>query len=175
MQTRIGLNTGKAVVGNMGSAARFNYSMTGDTVNLAARCESGAKHFGVFTMVTGSTRDAALEHGGDDLVFRKLNRVSVVGREQGVLLHELMGTREQLNDKDLECRSLYEEALEAYFKRDWTKAGAKLRESSRLERWQPKEHGVKTNPSLFLLDQLTTLKNQPPADNWDGVLRLDSK
>ena len=175
MQTRIGLNTGKAVVGNMGSAVRFNYSMTGDTVNLAARCESGAKHFGVFTMVSESTRDAAEEHGEGGLIFRQLNRVSVVGREQPVMLHELMGMKDEISDKELECRSIYEAALEAYFKRDWPEAEAKLRQSADLERWQPKQHGVKTNPSLVLLEQVVTLKEQAPGESWDGVLHLDSK
>ena len=164
-----GLNTGLAVVGNMGSAVRFNYSMTGDTVNLAARCESGAKHFGVFTMVSESTYDAAMEHGENDLVFRKLNRVSVVGREQAVMLYELMGTKDQLSDQDLECRSLYEVALECHFNRDWAAAETKLKQSSELER-----HAA-SNPSLVLLKQVLTCKEQPPTDDWDGVLRLDSK
>jgi len=175
MQTRIGLNSGRAVVGNMGCPARFNYSMTGDTVNLAARCESGAKHFGVFTMVTGSTRDAAILHGPEEFIFRKLNRVSVVGREQPVLLYELMGLAGQVTDRELECRSLYEDALECYFQRDWAGAETRLRQSADRERWQPPGHGVKTNPSLVLLQQVLDLKEHPPADGWDGVLRLDSK
>lgn len=175
MQTRIGLNTGRAVVGNMGCPARFNYSMTGDTVNIAARCESGAKHFGVFTMVTESTRDAALRHGEGKLVFRELSRINVVGREQTVRLFELMGRADQVGDKDLECRSLYEAALECYFQRDWSGAEAKLRQSSGFERWQPPQHGVKTNPSLILLEQVFALKDRPPGEDWDGVLRFDSK
>jgi len=58
MRTRIGLNSGRAIIGNMGSRRRFNYTMMGDTVNLAARTESGAKAYGVYTMVTNET----LEH-----------------------------------------------------------------------------------------------------------------
>ena len=55
MQSRIGLNSGRATIGNMGSSTRFNYTMMGDNVNLAARMESGAKQYGVYTMVTEST------------------------------------------------------------------------------------------------------------------------
>ena len=135
----------------------------------AARCESGAKHFGVFTMVSETTHDAAVEHGEDDLCFRRLNRVNVVGREQAVMLYELMGSTDQVSDRDLECCSLYEAALECHFKRDWATAEAKLTQSLELERHPG------SNPSQTLLSQVLKLKDQPPSDDWDGVLQLDSK
>ena len=71
LQHRMGMNTGEMVTGNMGSERRFNYTMMGDNVNLAARCESGAKAYNVFTMVTESTKNEAENHGNDCL-FRKL-------------------------------------------------------------------------------------------------------
>src|SRR5699024_6002086 len=59
MKNRIGINTGKMITGNIGSARRFNYTVMGDAVNLAARCESAAKNYGVYTMVTGETKAEA--------------------------------------------------------------------------------------------------------------------
>jgi adenylate cyclase len=65
MKTRIGLNSGEAIIGNMGSRRRFNYTMMGDTVNLAARSESGAKSYGVYTMITRETKALAARHKHD--------------------------------------------------------------------------------------------------------------
>ncbi len=97
MRTRIGLNTGDAVVGNMGSSKRFNYTMMGDTVNLAARNESGAKAYGVFIMLTEETKTAA-EARSDDFVFRFLDRVVVKGRREPVAVYELLGFRQGMGD-----------------------------------------------------------------------------
>ena len=79
MRTRIGINTGEAVIGNMGSRVRFNYTMMGDSVNIAARCESSAKTYGVYTVVTEMTLTAALKTV-PDLFYRKLDRVIFKGR-----------------------------------------------------------------------------------------------
>ncbi|MCB1226246.1 MAG: adenylate/guanylate cyclase domain-containing protein, partial [Verrucomicrobiales bacterium] len=90
MQTRIGMNSGDAVVGNMGSSKRFNYTMMGDSVNLAARCESGAKSYGVHIMITESTHQQATADGGD-LAFRFLDQIVVKGRTQPVKIYEILG------------------------------------------------------------------------------------
>ena len=88
MRTRIGLNTGQAVIGNMGSEVRFNYTMMGDSVNLAARCESGAKAYGVYTMVTSEHSTEALTQGCE-LNYRMLDRIVVKGRSEPVEIYEL--------------------------------------------------------------------------------------
>ena len=113
MQTRMGVNTGPATVGNMGSEKRFNYTMMGDTVNLAARCESGAKAYGVYTMVTGETKDEA-EKFGDVCVFRFLDKIIVKGRTQPAEMHEIMGLRADMSEEAFECLSVYDEAMKNY-------------------------------------------------------------
>lgn len=176
MQTRIGLNTGDAVVGNMGSPVRFNYSMTGDAVNLAARCESGAKHFGVFTMVTQDTYAAAIEQPDHGLTFRRLNRCTVVGREEPVDLYELVGFSADLDAKTIECCEIYEAALAAFSIQDWAGALEQLEQSALLEPHQPgRDWGVKTNPSLLLQELCHEFKRTPPTSDWNGVYNLTSK
>ncbi|WPJ95594.1 adenylate/guanylate cyclase domain-containing protein [Coraliomargarita algicola] len=176
MRTRIGLNTGHAVVGNMGSTIRFNYSMSGDSVNLAARCESSAKHFGVYTMVTQATRDAASEIENHGLVFRRINRCTVLGRKEPVTFYELMGFEADMSDRQLQCREYYEHALAAYLRRDWARAVEYLNQSIPLERFQARsEPHIMLNPSLLLMQTCQNYMNQAPPVDWDGVYNLPSK
>ena len=84
LHMRIGINTGPAVVGNMGSRTRFDYTMYGDAVNLAARLEAVNKQFGTYTMISASTRELL----GDGFPVRRLGRVAVVGRKTPVVVFE---------------------------------------------------------------------------------------
>jgi adenylate cyclase len=103
MQSRIGLNSGVAIIGNMGSRTRFNYTMMGDHVNLAARMESGAKTWGVYTMVTEATKRQCEEHVDDRIVFRPLGRSQVMGRSQAVPIFEIVGLKESLPAAARDC------------------------------------------------------------------------
>lgn len=176
MRTRIGLNTGNAVVGNMGSTIRFNYSMSGDSVNLAARCESSAKHFGIYTMVTEATRDAATQIENHGLAFRRLNRCTVIGRKEPVMFYELMGFEVELSDAERQCCEYYEHALTAYVKRNWAQAIEYLDQAIPLERFQPnRDRNITINPSLLLKQTCENYINQAPPPDWDGVYNLLSK
>lgn len=175
MRTRIGLNTGLATVGNIGSHSRFNYTMMGDTVNLAARCESGAKHFGVFNMCTEHTREAALKHKSD-IVFRYLDRWVVKGRKQPVEIYEIVGMQDDLSEPDLECISLYVQGTGLYLGQDWDGAYERFEKASKLERYQPgRDYGVDTNPSLMMMERCKSLKANPPSADWDGVYVMKTK
>ncbi len=176
MRTRIGLNTGNAVVGNMGSAIRFNYSMSGDSVNLAARCESSAKHFGIYTMVTDATRVAASKIENHGLAFRRLNCCTVIGRTEPVMFYELMGFEADLSESQLQCRDYYEQALAAYVEREWAQAIEFLNKAIPLESFQPgSEPNITTNPSLLLKQTCENYMNQAPPHDWDGVYNLHTK
>lgn len=175
MRTRIGINTGEATVGNMGSESRFNYTMIGDTVNLAARCESGAKSAGVYTLVTGVTRAAAQQHG-DDVVFRFVDRWKVKGRSQPVEMYEIMGLRDTMSREALECRDIYEEALRLYMARDFAAAMRHLERSLELEPYDPaRVPESPTSPSRVLLERCRLLIHTPPPDDWDGVFVMKTK
>jgi adenylate cyclase len=161
MRTRIGLNTGLAVIGNMGSRRRFNYTMMGDTVNLAARTESGAKAYGVDTMVTGETRSLALAHG-DGLRFRYLDKIVVKGRRQPVEMHELVGFEADLDASVREGLEQYEAAVRLYLDRDFERAAKAFGIAARLER----SPGV--NPSLVLAERCVAFLAHPPGPDWSG-------
>jgi adenylate cyclase len=176
MQSRIGLNSGPAIIGNMGSRTRFNYTMMGDNVNLAARMESGAKSWGAYTMVTEVTKQACEQHGGDRVVFRPLGSIVVMGRSRPVPIFEIVGLKESLPPTARECIGVFGEGLAKYYARDWDAAITLFRQSNELEPNQPgKTPGVKTNPSLVYLDIAEQYKLEPPAPGWDGVYVMKDK
>lgn len=157
---RIGLNSGRAVVGNMGSDYRFNYTMLGDSVNLAARLEGINKQFGTYTMCSKATMESAVEHGCT-LSFRKLSNIAVVGKKEGVVVFEPMQNAEFDRRKDdfvnfgvgydLFVKGDFAGAIEVFEKtRDKDPAADKYIEKCRA-----------------------LIKN--PPEKWDGILRATEK
>ena len=176
MQSRIGLNSGHCIIGNMGSRTRFNYTMMGDNVNLAARMESGAKAWGVYSMCTEATKQACEVHGADRVVFRPLGRIVVMGRSQAVPIFEIIGLKETIAPQTRECIALFEAALAKYYARDWPGAVADFRRSCELEPNQPgKTPGVKNNPSLVYIGIAEQYAKSPPPENWEGVYVMTEK
>ncbi|AOS42996.1 Adenylate cyclase 2 [Lacunisphaera limnophila] len=176
MRTRIGLNTGLAVVGNMGSRTRFNYTMTSDDVNLAARMESGAKKWGAYTLCTEATKAACQAHGGDRVIFRPLGRIVVKGRAQAVPIHELVGLKEQVAAQTLDCLGLFGQGLDKYHGRDWVGAAELFRRSAELEPNQPsRSPGVTSNPSLVFQQIVADYRLNPPPPEWNGVYVMHEK
>lgn len=109
---RIGLNTGNAVVGNMGSRSRFDYTMLGDSVNLAARLEGLNKQFGTYCMCTEASKNEAQEFG-TELCFRELARAAVVGKKEAVTVYEPMPPEEYARRR--ETLSRFSEALSLFY------------------------------------------------------------
>ncbi|MCA1801153.1 MAG: adenylate/guanylate cyclase domain-containing protein [Rhodothermaceae bacterium] len=174
MQTRIGLNTGLVITGNMGSSTRFNYTMMGDNVNLAARCETACKSYGVYTIATEDTKTEA-EKYGNDCVFRLLDKIVVVGRTKPVTVYEIVGLRSDANAKTLRCVRLFEMALNEYYGQNFNDAHELFRQSARLEPNQLEMPGVYTNPSLIFLDRCEKMLQNPPDPDWDGVFVMSRK
>ncbi len=176
MQSRIGLNSGVCMIGNMGSRTRFNYTMMGDNVNLAARMESGAKQWGAYTMCTDATKTLCEKHGGDRVVFRPLGRIVVKGRTQAVPIYEIVGLKETITHQTRECVEIFAGAMEKYYARDWDGALALFARSREVEFNIPgKTPGVVSNPSLVYLDITAHYKHEPPPENWDGVYVMKEK
>ncbi|MFI5336154.1 MAG: CHASE2 domain-containing protein [Opitutales bacterium] len=176
LRARLGLNSGPAIIGNMGSRTRFSYTMMGDNVNLAARMESGAKLLGVYTMVTDSTRAECEKHGGDRIVFRFLDRIVVKGRSLPVGVHEIVGLRAELAAPVQECLGVHAQAIERYLAQDWDEAMRLFQQSARLEANQPnKALGLESNPSLVMLDRCQYWKEHPPGPGWNGAFTMKDK
>jgi len=171
MRTRIGLNTGFAVIGNMGSEMRFNYTMMGDAVNLAARCESGAKKYGVYTMITEPTLKAALADG-EVLNYRQLDRIIVKGRRQPVEIYELWEPSLAAGADCAACRNAYEAALELYFKGDWAAA---ITGFEAAEVHEPSKAFATTTPSAVLADRCRRFIEQGDPEEWDGAFKMQMK
>ncbi len=177
MQSRIGLNSGVCTIGNMGSRTRFNYTMMGDNVNLAARMESGAKSWGCYTMCAETTKTACVKHGGDRVVFRPLAKIVVKGRTQAVPIYEIVGLKEDVTDKTRECLAFFEQALAKYYARDWSAALELFAKSRELEPNVPGvTPGVVSNPSLVYLEKIVPeTMEEPPAEDWDGRYVMKEK
>ena len=170
MRTRIGINAGMAVIGNMGSSIRFNYTMMGDTVNLAARCESGAKQYGVYVMVTGAVLKAALPHM-PELRHRQLDRIIVKGKSEAVDIFELWdGTVDPTGSEA--CRNAYEAGLAHYFAGRWEQALAQFEASAPLE---PHADYAKTTPSAVMLERCRGFLETGTPRDWKGVYAMQDK
>ena len=168
MQHRIGLNSGQMVTGNMGSEMRMNYTMMGDTVNLAARLEPAAKQYGVYIFVGENIYKAS----NDKYVFRFLDFLSVKGKNIPVKTYELIETRDLINKKSLDLIETFEKGLDYYFKQDWENALEYFQKSQKLE---DKFVGRDTNPSEVFIKRCKYFLSDPPKNDWDGVWRMTTK
>jgi len=112
---RIGINTGTAIVGNMGSKKRFDYTVIGDTVNLASRLEGVNKQFGTYTMISMAT----LEMLGEMFAKRELGRITVKGRNEPVRVFEPMYHEEY--ERQIEMMTKFHEGLEGFYAGDFEK------------------------------------------------------
>jgi|GEM_PF-418377 len=176
MHMRIGINTGKMVVGNMGSALRKNYTMMGDTVNLAARLESAAKQYGVYIQVSDDTLQCLPPN---TVVSRPLDLVVVMGKTEPVLCHELLALQEDTTPELNELVRIWNEAREAFLAMDWITAIQLFEACLPLEPSHPeKDPGSKTCPALVFIKRCMDFQIDPPVaagETWNGVWVAKSK
>jgi adenylate cyclase len=114
----IGLNTGEAIVGNMGSSNRMNYTVVGDPVNTTSRLERLNRYYGTRIIISQSTRDLVKDH----FVTRPLDLVSVKGKKTEVKIYELMGSAATCGKKELQIAGWTTAALDACLSRRWDEA-----------------------------------------------------
>ncbi|MEN6488761.1 MAG: adenylate/guanylate cyclase domain-containing protein, partial [Smithella sp.] len=154
---RIGVNTGYAVVGNLGSKDRFDYTMLGDSVNLAARLEGVNKEFGTYTMVSAETRKQA----GDKFSFRELARVAVVGKKEAVTVFEPL--RDDVYNKNKDILINFHNGLQLFYKGQFDAARDIFLSTASVDPAAAK-----------YADKCTDMK-KPAVAEWDGVWVMTSK
>ena len=164
MVMRIGLNTGEAVVGMMGSERKLNYTAMGDTVNLASRLEGTNKSYGSRIIVSDATRQAA----GDEIQTRELDLIRVKGKSEPTRIFELVGVEdEDPGTIPAGLLTVWTEALRQYRARRFAEARASFERCLELR--------AGDGASLLYIGRCRDYEIAPPPSDWDGVYTMKTK
>jgi adenylate cyclase len=167
MRIGVGINTGRCLVGNLGSDLRFNYSVLGDPVNLAARLEGQTKTYGVPTIIGPKTGEKAKEK----FAIVELDLVRVKGKTEPETIYALLGPQEVLSDgRFQELRKLWSTMIYCYRSRDWEGA----LEAIELCRSAEDNFGLGVPFDLYFKRIKAFQESAPPAD-WTGVFVAETK
>jgi len=163
LKMRIGLCSGPAVVGNMGSKNRMDYTMMGDTVNTAARLEGVNKIYGIYTLIGDTTYHAAK----NNIVAREIDSINVVGKTEPVIVYEPMNFKSQVDDDTIKKIDLYTKGLYEYRSQNWDKAIALFKNVLAIT---PDD-----GPSTTMIKRCNEFKKNPPEKDWNGAYTMQTK
>jgi adenylate cyclase len=160
---RIGIATGEALVGSIGSEFMMSYTVMGDTVNLASRLEQANRFYGCRSLVTASTIDAA----GSEIEAREIDRLIVTGQTMSQAVFEIMGRRGTLTPEQIRLRERYTQGLMAYRARQWDDAESAFNAAL--------EAVPGDGPARVMFDRVAAFRANPPPGGWDGSWQADHK
>jgi adenylate cyclase len=163
LHVRIGVNSGKMIVGNMGSKQRMDYTIMGDSVNLASRIEGVSKLYGTTILITQDTLDLI----GDEFMVREIDTVRVMGRSTPTTLFELICRADRVSATLQQTVDTYSEGLALYKNQQFSDAASVFTKCIELDSTD--------KPAYALLEKCQNFCETPPDPDWDGVSNLDSK
>lgn len=163
LSVRIGINTGDMIVGNMGSNERFNYTVMGDSVNLASRLEGANKLYGTGIMISSDTYEAV----GDKFEVRKLDIIRVKGKNKPVEIYELVAQKGEIDKKLKEIIEIYSTGMNLYQMKRWNEAGENFAAVLQI--------APDDGPSKVYFERCKYFAANPPNEDWDGVYTFTTK
>ena len=157
---RMGLNSGEALVGNIGSHRRFNYSVMSDAVNVASRLEGANRYYGTTIIASETT----VELTGSSFTWRELDATRVKGRAGPVKIYELVAVAGEETPAQREAATSYAEGLAHWRTREFRAAAECFRRVAGVDK-----------PSALFLERASTLAASPPGSDWEAVNTLEAK
>jgi adenylate cyclase len=162
LPTRVGVHSGQIFMGNIGAGDHYEYGPTGDTVNTASRMDGLNKYLGTEVLASEEIVEQI-----DGLLQREVGKFIFKGKAQPIVVHELLGSLEEADDKRKKSCEIFADALGAFRRRSWDEAEEKFHRAS-----DPSEAD---GPARFYLKLCEQYKTNPPEETWEGVIILDEK
>ena len=163
LRTRVGIHSGQALAGNLGSSFRFDYTVIGDTTNFASRLESLNKYLGTQVLIS----DAVRKQLGDKFLTRRLGEFRVAGKTHSVVIHELL-CRSEGEKGEKAWIEAFEAGLESFRTGNFTGAAVMMNRTHDLR-------GKLDGPAAFYIRKIAALEAQQDKKTWNGIIELSEK
>jgi class 3 adenylate cyclase len=161
--TRIGINTGDMIVGNMGTDRKMNYTIMSNAVNIASRLEGVNKQYGTWILASEDT----ITECKNRILTRRLDKIQVVGISEPIQIYEVLDLVSDAKAQLQELAALFNQAMALFEKRDWRQAETAF---SRILEQLPDD-----GPSLLYMKRCQLFLQTPPDKDWSGIFNINEK